>query len=612
MCGIAGFIDSNYSRDSGLELLENMLASIAHRGPDARGKWNEEHVFLGQNRLSIIDLSEASNQPFLYEDLVISFNGEIYNYIEIKEELIKKGHHFTTQGDTEVICAAYKEYGERCVEQFMGMWAFALWDKTKKKLFCSRDRFGIKPFYYIEKNGGFYFGSEYKPVKFSPLFSNNLNIEQVSRGLQLGWVCYEDETFFTDIKLLPAASNLVFENGSSKILEYWNIATAKPSIPNSFEERVDTFKSLLYNSTRLHMRSDVEVAVALSGGIDSSALTAIMCSLFPNQNVSSFSIYFDGKNDVDEREYMYEVVNKYKNIQPAYIKPDANYIEENLLNILSTSEVPATSSSFASHYALMQEVKNKNIKVILDGQGADEFLLGYTHMLFRLGGNYLSKAKLIEYSHLIGSLNEMGITGKTKTNFVLRTILSSLSNEAGIVKKEFLHAIPNGLKVDLSKTNFSDRYNNLDKSHQSIAYQLFYSSLPTILHYVDRMTMAHSVESRVPLLDHRIVEFAYELNDSDYFKNGLTKYILRESVKDLLPPKIYNRKDKKGFVAPGETKWLRGAFKHLLEIDYKQYSFIDEAKVKPIIERYKNGDNANIKLVWRIAMLNQWLKYNRI
>jgi asparagine synthase (glutamine-hydrolysing) len=201
-----------------------------------------------------------------------------------------------------------------------------------------RDRFGIKPFYYIEKNGGFYFGSEYKPVKFSPLFSNNLNIEQVSRGLQLGWVCYEDETFFTDIKLLPAASNLVFENGSSKILEYWNIATAKPSIPNSFEERVDTFKSLLYNSTRLHMRSDVEVAVALSGGIDSSALTAIMCSLFPNQNVSSFSIYFDGKNDVDEREYMYEVVNKYKNIQPAYIKPDANYIEENLLNILSTSE----------------------------------------------------------------------------------------------------------------------------------------------------------------------------------------------------------------------------------------------------------------------------------
>jgi asparagine synthase (glutamine-hydrolysing) len=126
MCGIAGFIDSNYSRDSGLELLENMLASIAHRGPDARGKWNEENVFLGQNRLSIIDLSEASNQPFLYEDLVISFNGEIYNYIEIKEELIKKGHRFTTQGDTEVICAAYKEYGERCVEQFMGMWAFAL------------------------------------------------------------------------------------------------------------------------------------------------------------------------------------------------------------------------------------------------------------------------------------------------------------------------------------------------------------------------------------------------------------------------------------------------------------------------------------------------------
>ena len=229
MCGIAGFIDPKIETDNGLTLLEDMLSSIAHRGPDARGKWHEEAVFLGQNRLSIIDLSEASNQPFFYGDIVIAFNGEIYNYLEIKETLKAKGYPFHTTGDTEVICAAYKEYGERCVEHFMGMWAFALWDKTKKKLFCSRDRFGIKPFYFSEINGGFYFGSEYKVFKQIPSFDKSLNIEHIQRGIALNWVTHNEETYFNQLQSLKPAHSLVIENGNKKIYRYWDIDTDNKS-----------------------------------------------------------------------------------------------------------------------------------------------------------------------------------------------------------------------------------------------------------------------------------------------------------------------------------------------------------------------------------------------
>ncbi|MEO8087653.1 MAG: hypothetical protein ABI763_12575, partial [Bacteroidota bacterium] len=213
MCGIAGFFDPQITNAGAEGTLERMLQSIAHRGPDARGKKIEMPLALGHNRLSIIDLSADGNQPMEYFDSVIIFNGEIYNYIEVREALKQKGYSFKTQSDTEVILAAYREYGKDCVQHFMGMWSFALWDKKEKLLFCSRDRFGIKPFYYIQSGGRFYFGSEYKALKQSPLFSNELNLAQVSRGLQLGWICYEDETYYNKIKSLPASHNLVYSNG---------------------------------------------------------------------------------------------------------------------------------------------------------------------------------------------------------------------------------------------------------------------------------------------------------------------------------------------------------------------------------------------------------------
>jgi asparagine synthase (glutamine-hydrolysing) len=268
MCGIAGFIDEGFSKESGLDLLEKMLASIAHRGPDARGKWNEENIFLGQNRLSIIDLTVASNQPFFYEDFVITYNGEVYNYIEVREELIKRGYKFHTEGDTEVICAAYKEYGERCVEHFMGMWAFALWDKKEKKLFCSRDRFGIKPFYYFSNTRNFYFASEYKALKQTPSFPTEINTEQIQRALALNLVVFKEETFFKNVFILEPSHNLVFDKNGLRKYRYWDINLSKKNSSSlSFDEKKERFYKLFEQSVKQHSRSDVPTGTCLSGGL---------------------------------------------------------------------------------------------------------------------------------------------------------------------------------------------------------------------------------------------------------------------------------------------------------------------------------------------------------
>ena len=344
MCGIAGFIDSKLSREIAQGTIDSMLESISHRGPDATSNWVEMPIVLGHNRLSIIDLSDDGVQPMHHFDSVIVFNGEIYNYLEIREVLIEKGYQFKTQSDTEVILAAYREYGSKCVDHFIGMWAFALWDKQTKKLFCSRDRFGIKPFYYILEGDRFYFGSEYKALKKSPLFSNELNLDQVSRGLQLGWVCYKDETYYSKLKALPAASNLFYNEGVVEVEQYWDIQS-KPVSKIGIEEASDQLRKLLRNSVSIHMRSDVEIAICLSGGIDSSCLTSLVATLFPQNKFKSYSIYFDGKGEVDERPFINEVLEKYPSIRSGFYKPTHEEILERFHSILYQVDVPATGSS---------------------------------------------------------------------------------------------------------------------------------------------------------------------------------------------------------------------------------------------------------------------------
>jgi asparagine synthase (glutamine-hydrolysing) len=608
MCGIAGFVDTSLSNERANTILSLMLESIAHRGPDARGTWNDSPVMLGHNRLSIIDLSADGNQPMEYFDAVITYNGEIYNYIEVRKQLMKKGYVFRTQSDTEVILAAYREFGENCVQHFVGMWAFTIWDKKEKILFCSRDRFGIKPFYFILEGNKFYFGSEYKALKQSPLFTNEINLVQVSRGLQLGWVTYNDETYFQKIKQLPAAHNLKFkiQNSEFRIQKYWDIDLTK-KFRGTFEEKKEKFYQFFTDSVRLHMRSDVEVGGCLSGGLDSSAIASGVSALFPETKFKTFTVYYEGRNEVDERPWVNEVLKKYPSLVPFYFSPTDEEIRNSFERFIYHADIPVPGSSPMSQYFVMQLAAQQKIKVLLDGQGSDEMLAGYMHSFYRLFGGYFAKLKLRKYATHILSLAFKQKYGLLKIADVkLKSLLAAFYPEQKLFELEYRKYFP-FLPKDESIV-FSLEDSGGTRLNKFLYHLTFTTSLPSLLQYEDRNSMAFSIESRVPFLDHRLAELAFSLEDEDKIRSGTTKYILRNSLTDILPQAIIDRKDKKGFVTPGEVKWLRGPLSFLLDADINRLDFINQSKAKKIIRSFKNGDNRNANLVWRLAVLNYWIQ----
>lgn len=610
MCGIAGFIDTKLSGEQSRVVLDKMLQSISHRGPDARGVYNNNSVWLGHNRLSIIDLSEEANQPFHYEKYVIVFNGEIYNYLEIKSDLIKQGHSFRTNSDTEVICAAYKKWGADCVKQFMGMWAFVIYDTENGDIFCSRDRFGIKPFYYMMSEGRFYFASEIKALKQSPIFRNDINLKQVARGLQLGWLSYDDETYFEKIKQLPAAHSLICrkDKGEININRYWDVTTGNYSSLN-FEEKKNTFRKLFENSIKLHLRSDVPVASCLSGGLDSSAIVSMVQELNPKHLYKSFSIYYDGDGDVDERPFINEVIKKFPAIDPYYFKPANEDVGEAFVKAMRHADVPAAGSSFISQYFLMQLIAKHKIKVVLDGQGSDEYLGGYMHTYYRIVADMMARAEFSTALRITKDVNRN--QGKSFIGLLAhlgKSTMSLLCDEQRLYNTEYKYYHPFTSNISTSKEVFQLKNVSGNRTDNFLYHLLFTTSLPSLLQYEDRNSMAFSIESRVPFLDHRLVEFAFTLQNQDKVNSTGTKYILRESLKGILPDAVYNRKDKKGFVTPGENKWLRGPLSHLLDTTFANNNLLRKEKVKQLVDDYKKGNNAHAQLVWRIASLNYWIK----
>ncbi len=585
-----------------------MLQSIAHRGPDATSHWSENEITLGHNRLSIIDLAETANQPMFYDDLVLIFNGEIYNYIEIRKELEQKNFRFKTQSDSEIILASYKAWGKDCVTRFVGMWALVIWDRTNKTLFASRDRFGIKPFYYISHERNFWFASEIKALKHSPHFSNDLNMNQISRGLQLGWTGYQDETYFSKVKSLPPAHNLIFQNGEIKIERYWDISFGQKS-NLSFDDKREQFREMFFDSIKLHMRSDVEVGGCLSGGIDSSAIAGSIGKLYPDLKFKTFTIFYSGDGEVDERPFAKTVLEKYPSLVPFFYEPKGEELTNEFDRIQYHQDVPLPGSSPISQYFVMKLAAQQKMKVLVDGQGSDEYLFGYLHSYYRYIGGLIAKMSLIKAMRTRWQLgNQQSYSIKKRIDLRLKSFLSAVFGEQRLYAEEYKRNFPFLTNINSAEIPF-DLENKGDSRLDKFLYQLLFNTmLPSLLHFEDRNSMAFSIESRVPFLDHRLVEFAFTLDDDDKVNYCKTKYILRESLKDILPSSVYQRTDKKGFVTPGEVKWLRGPLKHLTEIDANKLDILDKRKVKSILERYKTGDNRQAKLVWRIATLNHWLK----
>jgi asparagine synthase (glutamine-hydrolysing) len=605
MCGIAGIIDSGLTRDLGECLLGRMLGSIRHRGPDHSSTWVIPPIFLGHNRLSIIDLTDAANQPMEFADLVIVYNGEVYNYIEIRDELIGKGYRFTTQSDTEVVLAAYKEWGPGAVNRFIGMWAFALWDKAKRELFCSRDRFGIKPFYYIYQGDKFYFGSEYKALKPSALFNNNLNTAHISRGLLLEFVSYRDETYFDCLKLLPERCNLVFKDGKISVSQYWDLDSSN-AFCGSFEQKKEHFYELFRESVRLHMRSDVALGGSLSGGLDSSAIASVIGSEYSEIPYKSFTIYYKGDGQSDERPWADYVLQAFPNIHPVYCSPSDDEIASCYEEVLTAHDAPLPRSSVISYYFLMKAAAEHGVKVMLDGQGADEYLAGYLTSFDRLIAGYLRKLKILQ---ALKSLREYATTRNIgRRGMAVMALASALKSERKLYLDQFYFdrvALGFDDEVEFELERFGG---SLLKEH--LYHLLFTTFTPSLLHYEDRISMSFSIENRVPFLNHRLVEFVHSLPDEDLLSLGETKYILRRSLSHVLPAPITNRIDKQGFVGREIIQWLRGPLRYLLDANFAfdELPMLNREKTIELIRGFKNGDNARAALVWRLAVLNDWIQ----
>lgn len=561
MCGIAG-IWRNTHADELRSSIQAMTDTLIHRGPDGEGHWvkPDSGLAFGHRRLSIIDLSQNGKQPMHYLDrYVITYNGEIYNYLELKVELEAKGASFRTDSDTEVLLAAYHFWGHACLEQLDGMFAFAIYDQEEQTIFCVRDRFGEKPFYYFKDQEQFVFASEMKAI-----FAIDIP-KKVSHSMLYRYLVFDvienpydkAETFYEEIYQLPPAHCLLVDlnSNSFKIWQYWDI-NPNHQIEISVQEAVARFQELFYESVKTRMRSDVKVGSSLSGGVDSSSVLASIKTLFPNAELNTFTARFNDKN-YDEGHFV-EILRKAHTFNTNFCFPKSSQIIDELDQIFHHQEEPFGSTSIIAQWEVMKLAKEKGVTVLLDGQGADETLAGY-------------------FTYFMPFLDELYRTDRPSFKRELAAIESFFDQSPYLPKSFYLRANFPILYVSLANMTRPFRMGNIapDLSKDFIGQfkrqaspfkpifklnpflysDTFKYGLGKLLRFSDRNAMAHSREVRLPYLSHRLVEFAFSLPNQLKINSSWTKYILRKSMEDIVPKEIVYRKDKKGFQAP--SSWLK-------------------------------------------------------
>lgn len=618
MCGIAG-IYSLYHLPISAGLLKKMTDIQRHRGPDDEGHYINNSVGLGHRRLSIIDLSPAGHQPMCNEDgtIWITYNGEVYNYIELTPELKAKGHVFSSSTDTEVIIHAYEEYGEECLQKFNGMFAFAIWDERKKKLFCARDRFGIKPFYYYFDSRRFHFASEIKAIIEDRTIERKPNDRIIYDYLAHGLLDHTEDTFFEGIKRLMPAHYLVIENSEVKIRRYWDLDPMNVQKEVGDEECARKFYELFRDSVRLQLRSDVPVGTCLSGGLDSSSIVCVandqLKELSDEPQQKTFSSCFDDKK-YDEREYIEAVIEK-TGAQANYTFPKGEELFDLIQDVIWHQDEPFGSTSIFAQWHVMKLAKERGVKVLLDGQGADEILAGYhgyylsffadlikTFRFKKLNTEINYYSKYHSYSKLYALVQVLIlIIAYLSPNF-LKNKIKYIIIKKGWLKSEFIKA-NNKDKTTISK------YKSYLQNH---LYQVLIIGLPSLLHYEDRNSMAFSIESRVPFLDYRLVEFMFSLPNNQKINNGITKVVLRSAMKDILPEKVRNRMDKMGFVTP-EDIWFRTSAKDkIIEIissdSFRGRKYFNVSEIKKEFEAHCKGKKNISFVIWRWINLELWLR----
>ena len=615
MCGLCGVVA--FGRPPERETAARMAAELDHRGPDGDGAYSDEGVALGFRRLSIIDLSEAGSQPFASDDgqLQLLHNGEIYNYRELRGELEARGHRFRSATDTEVILRSYEEWGERCVERFNGMWAFALWDGRRRRLFCSRDRFGIKPLYYAHSNGRFVFASELKAFAADPSTRLEANPRAVRDFLEQGYTDHTNETFFSGIRRLPPAHSLMLDTNALRVRRYWKLEPADP--PPDAEEAV---RELFLDAVRIHLRSDVPIGTCLSGGIDSSAIACAVDLLLRTEaeaakpigeRQQTFTAYFDDAG-FDERPYAEAVVAQTR-AQPHWVSFEADELVEELPAIVRAQDEPFGSTSIVAQWHVLRAAKSAGLKVMLDGQGADEILAGYHGYFGPHFADLLRARRLRALRDEVRAYRELHQVGAGATAVALaRPFLPERIRWAARGRVRGGSALVHPDLRGLPATPTVDGFRSSSLLRRQMHVILTARGLPELLRYEDRNSMAHSLEARVPFLDIRLVELLFSLEARHLIEGGRTKAVLRRSLADLLPAKVRTRVDKLGFVTP-EARWLRGPLGELAadvfsSRSFAERSFVDAAAARRALALHRKGErNAGFEL-WRALSVELWAR----
>jgi asparagine synthase (glutamine-hydrolysing) len=653
MCGISVIFNLN-GKPVNQQLLLKMTELIRHRGPDDEGYCllttqrneisfhkgkdtipelqsalpalpinSDADLAFGFRRLSILDLSPKGHQPMRSADgkAVIVFNGEIYNYRELRTELEALGCEFDTHTDTEVILHAYQKWGADCLQRFIGMWAFALYDLNTHTLFCARDRYGIKPFYFYMDGISFYFGSELKQLLACPL-PKELNYPMLWRSMKINaLLAYGEETFFRHIKALRPGHFLTIQNDSMQIRAYaeWDISSFEQS-RLSFTEAVEEYKSIFLESVKLQMRSDVEVGSCLSGGMDSSAIVCAAAGL-TDKPFQTFSSYYGEDKTLDERQWI-KLVAEQTHAVSHLVSPAPDKTVEWFEQATWHNDLPV-GAGFVSQYAVMQLAKEKGVKVLLDGQGSDELTAGYNHAFYRYFADLLRQGKLHEMDRQMHHYF-MGKPLLYVVGSLPKIILSALFSENMLYNIEFSFyrfepfnaAFHTKVAVQLrNRRELLSEIRSLPVSRLSnFLYNMMHStSIQTLLHYEDRMAMAHGVESRVPFMDHRLVQLAFSLPSAYKVNPPVGKYVHREAMKDIIPAAIYNRKDKAIFSTPSYSRWLKGPLAAYVtdvfnSTEFRQRGIYDLSVINRRWKAYKSGSKADGEMLFNILALEVWFR----
>jgi asparagine synthase (glutamine-hydrolysing) len=590
MCGITGIINKIAPSIDQKEL-SRMNDLIAHRGPDGEGFYVAGAIALAHRRLAIIDLSTDGLQPMHYQDkYVITFNGEIYNYIEVREELTKLGYLFKTKTDTEVILAGYDKWGKNCVNHFNGMWAFAIHDKQNQIVFCSRDRFGVKPFYYKTTEKDFRFGSEIKQLLSE---TNEANTDLVVHYLLTGMHDHEDRTFFKGIDKLLPSHNLIYDlkTHTFKIERFYELT-------KKFGEL--DYKTCLEQAIKLRLRSDVKVGTCLSGGLDSSTIAAIASKLYQTESGEKFNAIHAKsiEKQTDESEYAFEVA-KSANLDLSVTEPTPEDFKKVFDEVIYTQEEPFGSPSIYFQYFVMKKATELGCKVMLDGQGGDETLLGYERYYAPVF------ATLVKEKGWIKAISELMNSRKNNSKMSFRNIAKYIAGTFLInLRVKYLSR-----KVHIKKAYRPHKYSyfeTLKKQAMNLfelqRSELFNTNLQSLLRYEDKNSMRHAIETRLPFLDYRAVETALSLPVNKKVHEGWTKYVLREICASVLPAKVAWRKNKLGFNAPDKS-WLTAIEEEAKE-EVKNSKILNTLIETTVFPRFPfQGD---WRITWRIINIAAW------